>query len=127
MSESRTISVQTEFDVFMARMQVRKLAREIGFDITSQARIALATSSLARALRLGETQEGEVSIDCLDEGGCTGVRVICTTTSGANSKLILNNFADTRWLVDELTIVELPSDDLQITLIKWRGQGGNHA
>ena len=126
MSESQTIVVRTEFDVFMARMQVRKLARATGFDITSQARIALATSSLARALRLGEIHQGQVSIDCLSEGKRTGVQVVCIAANGANSDLASRTFTDTRWLVDKLTVEELPSNDLKVTVIKWIPRGGNH-
>jgi hypothetical protein len=118
-NESQTIMVRTEFDVFIARMQVRKLARTTGFDITSQARIALATSSLARALRLGETHQGQVRVDCLHEGELTGVRVVCTAVNGANSDLASRTFPDTGWLVDELTVEELPSNDLQVTVVKW--------
>jgi hypothetical protein len=125
MSESQTITVQTEFDVFMARMQVRKLARAVGFDITNQARVALATSSLARALRLGEMYQGHVVIDCLGEGDgdgkeCSGVRVACIAVNGADFEIGPRAFADVKWLVDELTVEELPPDDLQVTLVKWK-------
>jgi hypothetical protein len=122
MNESQTITVQTEFDVFMARMQVRKMARAIGFDITNQARVALATSSLARALRLGETYQGQVSIDCLGIGDGeerSGMRVACTAISGASFEVGARAFTDVKWLVDELIIEEVPPDDLQVTLIKW--------
>ena len=126
MSDGQTIAVQTEFDVFMARMQVRKLARAIGFDITSQARIALATSALARALRLGETRSGQVRIDCLSEDDHTGVRVVCTAVGGASGSLTAETFADTKWLVDELIVEELPSDELEVTVIKWMKRGGGY-
>jgi hypothetical protein len=119
MDESQTIAVQTEFDIFMARMQVRKLARAIGFDITNQARIALATSSLARALRLGETHPGQVVIDCLGGGERSGLRVACTVVVGADFEVGSRAFTDVRWLVDELAVEELSSNDLQVTLIKW--------
>jgi hypothetical protein len=118
-NSTQTIPVETEFDVFMARMQVRKLARAVGFDITNQARVALATSSLARALRLGEIYQGRVSIDCLGEGDRTGVRIACTAVNGADFEIGARAFTDVKWLVDELTIEELPSNDLQVTLVKW--------
>jgi len=123
MNESQTIAVRTEFDVFTARMQVRKLAQAIGFDITDQARIALATSSLARALRLGETHQGHVNVDCLGEEGRTGMRVVCTAVNGAGSDLASRTFTDTRWLVDNLTVEELPPNDLQVTVVKWVARG----
>jgi hypothetical protein len=118
-NSTQTIAVETEFDVFMARMQVRKLARAVGFDITNQARVALATSSLARALRLGEIYQGRVSIDCLGENDRAGVRIACTAVNGADFEIGSRAFTDVKWLVDELTIEELPSNDLQVTLVKW--------
>jgi len=119
MNESQTIAVQTEFDVFMARMQVRKLARTIGFDITNQARIALATSSLARVLRLGEMHQGQVMIDYLGEEEHSGLRVSCTAIISPDFEIGPRAFTDVKWLVDELTIEELSSSNVQVTLIKW--------
>ncbi|HDQ73299.1 MAG TPA: hypothetical protein ENN19_14585 [Chloroflexi bacterium] len=119
MNESQTIAVQSEFDVFTARMQVRKLARAMGFDITNQARVALATSSLARALRLGEIYRGKVVIDCLEGNERPGMRVVCRALDSANFEIGARAFTDVKWLVDDLTIEELPSSDLQVTLIKW--------
>ena len=107
------------FDVFMARMQVRKLARAIGFDITNQARVALATSSLARVLRLGETYQGQVIVDCLGGGERSGMRVVCTAHTSADFEIGSRAFTDVKWLVDELTVEELPPNDLQVTLVKW--------
>ncbi len=116
MDKSQTIPVQSEFDVFMARMQAREMAREIGFDAMNQARIALATSSLACALRLGEMQQGQVTLNCLERAGDWGMRVDCTTASGVNGRAEPWAFADLKWLVDELVVKELPSNNVQVTL-----------
>ncbi len=127
MNESQTIPVRTEFDVHVARMHVRTLARAAGFDVTEQARIAMATSFLARALGLGEVYQGQVSVDCLDDGGTPCVRVVCTAVDGATSDLTSGALADTRWLVDELTIEETPPNNLKATLVKWVTQGESYA
>ncbi len=119
MNEIQTIEIQSEFDVFMARMQVRKLARATGFDVTSQARVALATSSLARALRLGETYQGRISIGRLDNGDRTGLQVACTAIQGEGLDTGSRAFSDVRWLIDDLLVKKLPAGDLQVTLIKW--------
>lgn len=119
MSDPQKIEVKTEFDVFMARMQVRNLARAIGFDITSQARVALATSSLARALRLGDTYCGYVLVNGLRAEGRSGVQVCCKVFSVDDFEIGSRALADVKWLVDELTIEELPSNDLQVTMVKW--------
>jgi hypothetical protein len=49
------------------------------------------------------------------------VRVICLKTDGAEAGYGSQAFDDLRLMVDELTIEELPSDDLQVTMTKWRG------
>jgi hypothetical protein len=119
MSESQTIIVESKLDVHTARMQVRKRAREMGFDVTTQARVALATSSLAMALRLGETEQGQVVIDCLDSDEGLGMRVACTTGNVAAFNRQSHPLRDVRWLVDELTVDMLGSDGLQVSLVKW--------
>ena len=115
MNKTQTIAVQTESDIFTARMQVRELARAIGFDLTNQARVAQATSSLARALRLGKTQQGQVVIDCLNRDECLRVRVACTTANNIDFKAGTRAFRDVQWLVDELAIEELTPDRIRVT------------
>ena len=116
MDKSQTIPVRSEFDVFTARMQAREMAREIGFDAMSQARVALATSSLACALRLGETQQGQVTLNCLESAECCGIQVDCTTINSVGFKAAPRAFADIEWMIDELVVKELPPDNLQVTL-----------
>jgi len=122
MNATQTIVIRTEFDVFIARQHVRELARAAGLDLTNQACIALATSSLARALRLGEVYQGQVSIDCLHTRGNRGIRVICTALEGAKVHLSSRAFSHTRWLVDELSVERTPSSDVQATAVKWAVQ-----
>ena len=62
MDESKTIAVRDEFDVVTVRMRVRELARALGFSLVDQARIALATSSSARALGVDGTLQNQVTI-----------------------------------------------------------------
>lgn len=120
MNEPRIIEVVSEGDIILARMQVREFARAKGFNIMDQARISLATSSLAYALGLGSTCHGQIVIDCLSEGGDTGLRVVCTRASAATGDLSERAFGDTRRMVDQLTVETLPSNEAQVTVIKWR-------
>ncbi|MCP4543970.1 MAG: anti-sigma regulatory factor [Chloroflexi bacterium] len=116
MYKSQTIPVHTEFDVFTARMQAREMAREIGFDAANQARVAMATTSLARALRLGEARQGQVTLNCLGNVDHWGMRVDCTTANSAGCKTESWAFTDIEWMVDRLVVKELPSNNLQVTL-----------
>jgi hypothetical protein len=114
---SQTMAVRTEFDLYWAQMQVRRLARAIGFDTTNQARVALATSSLARALRLGETQQGRVTIGRLGGVERWGMRVACRSPNNVSLETGSQPFRAVRWLVDELIVEELSPDSLQVTLV----------
>lgn len=119
----KTIFVDTNLSIISARAEIRKLARSAGLNTADQARISLATSTLAHFLDLGGQHNGEIHFECLNHGQKPGVRVICVTqgrqgptelrseTSGTLSKL--------RWMVDELDIQYLPENEVQITMIKW--------
>ena len=121
MNEGQTIAVHSEADVILARSLVRKLARENGFNVMDQARISLATSSLAHTLGLGGTQRGQIMLECLEDGARSrGVQVVCIKTGGARDDSEPGMFSDVRLMVDQLTVKELPADDLQVTLVKWR-------
>lgn len=119
MNKSQTITIKSSFDVILARMQVRRSARETGLGIQDQACIALATSSLANALKLGEEGEGRIDIYCSGEGERTSVRVVCTGVNDADHDPRSKAFTDVRWMVDELTIETLSPNDVKITIVKW--------
>ena len=120
MNKNHTIAIKNTFDVILARMQVRQQARATGLGIQDQACIALATSSLARALKLGETvTESRIDIYCSDEGERSGVQVVCTIVDGVNYDTGSKAFADTKWMVDDITVETLSSNDVEITLVKW--------
>ena len=120
MNKDQTIEIKSTFDVILARMQVRQRARAMGLGIQDQACIALATSSLARALKLGETvQESRIDIYCSGEGERSGVQVVCTVADGVRYDTGSKAFTDTKWMVDDLTVETLPSNDVEITLVKW--------
>lgn len=48
MADVRCVPISTDLDIVAARVEGRNLAREIGFDIIDQARIATAITELAR-------------------------------------------------------------------------------
>ena len=106
-------------DIVIARLRVRELARRTGLGIRDQACIALATSSLAYALRLGEPNEGHIDIYCSDRDERVGIQVVCTATAGAECDLASQAMADAGWMVDDLTVETLPPNDARITLVKW--------
>lgn len=121
MDKCLILPVHNETDIILARLRVRELARAQGFNVMNQARVSLAASSLARTLGLGGTHRGQITVEGLQDGGrSTGVRVVCTKTDGAEADYGAQTFDDLRLMVDELTVEELPSADLQVTMTKWR-------
>ena len=119
MIHTKTLAIATESDIVLLRMYVRDLARAIGLSLADQARISLAASSVAKAIGLGHSYQGQVTAsDCVRDGR-TGVQVICSARSDkmehASSAL-----RDAKWMVDELTLENVPSSMVQVTLLKWR-------
>jgi hypothetical protein len=114
-----TITATGVHDIMAARAKVRDLARQKGLGLTDQARISLATSSLADVLGLGTHRQGQIIIDSVHEGERTGVRVICTAGKEARSALTSSQLDVHRMLVDDLTVETLPAGDVKATLIQW--------
>jgi anti-sigma regulatory factor (Ser/Thr protein kinase) len=113
------IIVQNRFDIVEARMCVRNLARQAGFDLFDQARISLATSALASILEMEHAEQGQITVELLEGAKRAGVKVVCT-----NPNPLLNGFAsavfdDTRRMVDDLFVEHMPSTGVRVTLLKW--------
>ncbi len=120
MDTNHIIDIRNNVDVIMMRTEVRNTARKIGMGMIDQARISLAASSLAHALGLGCTQEGNVTIAPLQTDEHTGLQVICMNQP--NNEIIsltAKTLQEARWMVDELTVEILSAQVLKITLVKW--------
>jgi hypothetical protein len=120
--DTRVIDVHDSFAIITARMKVREIAGTQGFNILDQARISLATSSLAYMLGLGGTHEDRIIISCIRDGGRVGIKVVCEKAGEALEEISPRSFEDTRWMVDELTIEKLPDNGgMQVIVVKWKG------
>jgi len=118
--ERHIINIRNNVDVIMMRTEVRNIARKIGMDMMDQASISLAASSLAHALGLGCTQEGQVMIEQLLDNSRIGLRVICMNDNkGETFEIAPKTLQDAQWMVDELTVETLPTTALRVTLVKW--------
>ena len=120
MNQQRTLNIKSEIDVITARMQVREMARSLGMNLGDQARISLASSSLAHALGLGGACPGRLVMGSIQNGARTGLQVVCSRKDG-DSVPETTVFYDTRWMVDELVVDKHTNEDLQVTIIKWLG------
>jgi serine/threonine-protein kinase RsbT len=76
MPDMRRVGISNELDIVAARVEGRNLAREMGFGIIDQARIATAISELARNVVL-YAQRGQITLKAVENGGKTGLQIIC--------------------------------------------------
>ena len=122
MSNRQTIPIRNDLDVIEARMQVRTLARESGLDLFDQARISLATSTLAIILGLEKSAGGTVIMEQLDSYDRRGVQVICLRPDTSLHDLAAGVLDDARRMVDDLRVEEPPGGGVAVILVKWLGR-----
>jgi hypothetical protein len=125
MGEECTLTIHNSSDAIIARAEVRKLAQRQGLDLAGQARISLATYSLANALGMRTRYPVQVIIDLLAKRGRAGVSVACVTPENVEAGPTPETFSDVRWMVDELIVETLPSSAVKVTLIQWTMPGVN--
>jgi anti-sigma regulatory factor (Ser/Thr protein kinase) len=121
MPGNQTIIIQNASDIIAARLAVREMARHSGMNLSDQSRISLATSSLANAMGLGQegTAKGQITIECLENGDRRGVKVVCIRNDCDEYVPPETYFRSERWMVDEFNMKVLPSNTVEITMIKW--------
>jgi len=128
------IYVRREADIVKVRERVRRLAREMGFDPTTQIKITTAVSELTRniyeyarsgAITLAVAERGPaqagLQITARDEGPGMDeaklrsiIRGQYRSTSGMGVGLI-----GTRRLMDEFDIRSVPGEGTRVTVVKW--------
>jgi serine/threonine-protein kinase RsbT len=127
-----TIFISSDLDVVMARIEARKLAKQMGFNTADQARISLAASELARALSWNNEAPGEIIFSTANQNGQQGIRVVCLVKreyievvphndSAKPHEISIPNrcLTGARQLVDESFIEEQGDQKAQLILIKW--------
>ena len=119
MNEMCTINTTSVHDIMTARAKVREMARQKGLGLTDQARISLATSSMADVLGLGTHRHGQIVVASVEDEKRTGIRVTCTAAKEAQIALTSSQIDVHRLMVDALDIETLPTGDVQAILIQW--------
>jgi serine/threonine-protein kinase RsbT len=76
MPDVRRVSINNDLDIVAARVEGRNLARDMGFGIIDQARIATAISELARNVVL-YAHSGQIVLNRVENGGKTGLQIVC--------------------------------------------------
>jgi anti-sigma regulatory factor (Ser/Thr protein kinase) len=115
----QTIIVQNKFDIVEARMCVRTMARQAGFDLFDQARISLATSALASILEMEHAEQGQITVEHLKGIQRAGIKVVCKNPNPLLHSFASEVFDDARRMVDDLFVEHMPSTGVRVTLVKW--------
>ncbi len=121
MMDRQEITVRSSLDVVTARVQVREMARRLGFSLTDQARISMATSSLATYLGLGKngTSDGWIIFEGLLNGTRKGLKVVCRRKNVDSSSFSTNDFHNESWMVDEIDLHDIEPNSIEVTMVKW--------
>jgi len=138
--ESRSIALEAEHDIAIARNEVRAIAASLGFRLTDQTRLATVTSELARniikyatrgRLIIGEARRG-FAPSGFSQTQARGLRLIFEdngpgipdttaamrdgfTTGGGLGK----GLPGSRRLVDEFTLESAHGEGTRITVVRW--------
>lgn len=129
------VTVAGEEGIVAARQQAREAAKDLGFGLVDQSRIATAVSELARnVVRYATGSRGEVLIRALApaEKGIGIEMIVRDDGPGmANVELALRDgfttgnglgmgLPGTKRLMDEMTIDSTPGRGTTVTIRKWR-------
>ncbi len=129
--KERIVPVRSDLDIVTARVEGREMAKELGFGVIDQARIATAISELTRNI-VQYAEEGRAIIRELDSGGRRGIEIICEDQGPgipdvelalrdgySTSKSLGMGMSGARRLMDEFEIVSELGVGTTVTIRKW--------
>jgi hypothetical protein len=120
MTREQRVPITSRSDIILARRYARDAARDIGLTTIDQARIAMATSSLAYILRLGASNKGGVLIQSVQGDESEGIRVVCTAVDASDQSVPAHALEYARQMVDSVEVEALPSNEIKATILHWR-------
>ena len=128
------IYVRREADIVRVRERVRRLAREMGFDGTTQIKITTAVSELTRNI-YEYARSGAITLSLAERGAAAAGLQITARDDGpgideAKLKQIVRGsyrsasglgvgLIGTRRLMDEFDIQSRPGEGTRVTVVKW--------
>jgi serine/threonine-protein kinase RsbT len=133
--DSRSIALDAEHDIAIARNEVRLIAAKVGFRLTDQTRLATVASELARNV-IKYARRGRLIIVEVERGfargGGRGLRLIFEdkgpgisdtaaamrdgySTGGGLGK----GLPGSKRLVDEFTLESAPGQGTRVTVVRW--------
>lgn len=131
MVETLRLPILSDLDVVTARVEGRNMARQLGFGVIDQARIATAISELARNVVL-YAGNGSVTLRPIENPSRRGLEVVCADSGPGitNVELVMREgysshrglgmgLPGTRRLMDEFEIQSKPGEGTVVTVRKW--------
>lgn len=127
------IYVRREADIVKVRERVRGLAREMGFDATTQIKITTAISELTRNI-YEYAKSGAITLAVAERGTATGLQITARDDGPGIEEARLRaitrgtyrspsglgvGLAGTRRLMDEFDIRSQPGEGTRVTVVKW--------
>src|ERR1051325_4552967 len=127
------IYVRREADIVKVRERVRRLAREMGFDQTTQIKITTAVSELTRNI-YEYARSGAISLSVAEVGHAAGLQITARDDGpGIEPELIERimrgefhsthglgiGLAGTRRLMDDFRVESADGAGTRVTVIKW--------
>lgn len=119
MNLPKTFTVAGQTDIVLLRMSVRDAARAQGMTLADQARISLATSSIAEAIDVDSENPGQATVSECSRHDRVGIQVtyLAQDDERGNWNKVLGNI---KWMVDDAYVERLPEGQIQVTLMKWK-------
>lgn len=127
------IYVRRESDIIKVRDRVRRLAREMGFDSTTQIKITTAVSEVTRNI-YEYAKSGAISLALAERGLDTGLQLMARDDGPGINETTLRaimrgnyqsisglgvGLSGTRKLMDDFDIQTAPNEGTRVTFIKW--------
>jgi signal transduction histidine kinase len=127
------VYVRREADIVKVRERVRRLAREVGFDSTTQIKITTAVSEVTRNI-YEYAQSGTISLALAERGSDVGLMVTARDDGpgidGATLRAIMRGsyqsasglgvgLSGTRKLMDEFDIQTASGEGTRVSIVKW--------
>lgn len=131
------VYVRREGDIVKVRERVRRLAREMGFDSTTQIKVTTAVSEVTRNI-YEYAKSGAISLSLAERGADFGLQVTARDDGPGIDEATLRSImrgayqsssglgvglSGTRKLMDEFDIQTKTGEGTRVTLVKWMPRG----
>lgn len=126
------IAIKSDVHAIVASQTARRLSGQLGFDLVEQAALCTAIVELGNNIAK-YAGSGQISLDIVEEGGRTGVRVIASDHGPgipdielamqdgySTGKTLGLGLPGAKRLMSTFELVSAPGNGTTVTMIKWK-------